>query len=243
MKGLLLLFTGIFLISFISASPGVYKQGEPISLTQTCADCTYINITSITAPNGTQIVGQVEMTKDGSVFNYTLDSFLTTSLGTYSINGMGNPLGVNDVWRYGIEVTYNGTEISTAQATLYGILFFVFIFFMVSFIFIINTLPSDNTKDEEGRLLSISYLKYLRSAFWFFEWMLLIGLLYLSSNLAFAFLNEQMFAGVLFTLFKVLFGMTPLIVVVWVIWIFAKMFHDRQFQNILNRGMFPQGRL
>jgi hypothetical protein len=108
MKGLLLLFTGIFLISFISASPGVYKQGEPISLTQTCADCTYINITSITAPNGIQIVGQVEMTKEGSVFNYTLDSSLTGDLGTYRVNGIGDPLGTDEVWTYSFEVTPSG---------------------------------------------------------------------------------------------------------------------------------------
>ena len=84
---------------------------------------------------------------------------------------------------------------------------------------------------------------YLRPALWFFEWMLFITLLFLTSNIAFAYLNEQMFANILFALFKITFGITPLILIVWIIWIFVEMFHDKEFQGMLNRGFFPQGKI
>jgi hypothetical protein len=142
-----------------------------------------------------------------------------------------------------LRVTYNGEEISTAHSVLYGSLFFIFIFFMISLVFLITKLPESNTKDEEGRILSISYLKYLRPALWFVEWMLFIAILYLSSNIAFAYLGEQLFANILFTLFKITFGFTPVIVVIWFVWMFVKMFHDKQLQNMINRGIFPQGKL
>jgi len=110
-------------------------------------------------------------------------------------------------------------------------------------LFGISHLPSRNQQDEEGRILSVTYLKYFRPVLWFLEWMLFIAMLYLSSNLAFAYLNEELFANILFTLFKVSLGVTPIIVIVWIIMIYVQMFHDRQFQQMLNRGIFPQGRL
>jgi len=72
-----------------------------------------------------------------------------------------------------------------------------------------------------------------------FEWMLFTGILYLFSNLGFAFLEEEMFSQTLFMLFKVCFSLTPVIVIVWFIWIIVSMFHDKEFQQMLNRGMLP----
>jgi len=96
---------------------------------------------------------------------------------------------------------------------------------------------------KEGNLMSISYLKYLRNIFYVFEWMLFIAALYISSNLAFAYLNEELFAKILFVLFRITFGVTPIIVIVWMAWIFVSMFHDKELQKLLNRGIFPEGRL
>lgn len=105
MRKLLLFLTfSIFLISIISASPGTYKQGQSIRLEQTCADCSSINITSIINPDGDQIVGNVEMTKDGSVFNYSLNGSLTYLIGTYRISGIGDPSGTDEIWTYPFEV-------------------------------------------------------------------------------------------------------------------------------------------
>jgi hypothetical protein len=110
-------------------------------------------------------------------------------------------------------------------------------------LFAINKLPRENSRDEEGRILSITYLKYLRPALWFVEWMIFIAVLFLFSNLAFAYLNENLFAQIIFVVFRICLGITPLIVIVWMIWIYVKLFHDKQFQKILNKGMFPQGKL
>lgn len=242
----LFLLLGIFLISFTSAqqtSLGIFPQGEDINLIQTCADCTFNNITAIDYPNGTRIISNVEMDKDGSVFNYTLDSSLTSSLGRYKVNGIGDPGGVNSIWSYTFDVTYSGKQLKEGQGFLYGSLLLILIFFFVIILFAINQLPSSNQKDEEGKILSITYLKYLRPIGWMFEYMLVVAILYLTSNLAFVYLDEQLFAQILFTLFRVLFGFAPVVVVVWIIWIYRQMFHDKHLQNLLNRGFFPQGKL
>ena len=167
----------------------------------------------------------------------------TSTLGRYNVKGMGDVNGVDTSFKTSFEVTYLGYTISSSQATLYAILLFVLIFVFIITILGINQLPSGNTQDEEGKILSISYLKYLRPVGWFFLYFLFIAILYISSNVAFAFLTGQLFAQILFTLFKVCFALAPVIVVVWIIWIYRQMFHDKQMQDMLNRGMFPQGKL
>ena len=132
-----------------------------------------------------------------------------------------------------------GQELTESQSLLSIGLMLILILFMGVIFFGIGLLPARNTKDEEGRILSISYLKYLRSTLWFVEWMLVIAVLFIVSNLAIAYLIDGLLADVFFTLFHMCFALTPLIVIVWMIWIFVSMFHDKQFQRLLNRGMFP----
>ena len=239
----MVLFTILLIGGVVGASPGIYVQGEDINLLQTCANCNSVNITSVTSPNGTQLIGSVPMTKDGSVYNFTLLGGNVTTFGTYRVNGIGDPDGTNEIWVYSFEVTYSGFELKEGQSFLYVSLFVILIFFFILILFAINQLPRSNQKDEEGRILSITYLKYLRPVGWMFEYFLVIAMLYLSSNLAFAYLNEQLFAKILFMLFRILFMFAPVVVIVWMIWIFVQMFHDKQMQKLLNRGFFPQGKL
>ena len=102
-----------------------------------------------------------------------------------------------------------------------------------------NQLPASNTKDEEGRILSISYLKYFRLVLWLFAYFMFIAIMYLSSNVAFAFLSEQLFAKMLFAIFVILMTISPLIIIVLMISFFVKFFHDKELQQYFNRGIFP----
>lgn len=250
-KKIILLFIFIFLsFSFTSAFDfgasatsvlGTTKQDGCITLYQSCPSCTYVNLTAIQYPNKTIILNEIGMSKSGT--EYTYEFCNTSNLGGYFYTTIGDKNGVVSTETISFEVTYGGDSVSSSQATLYAVLLFVLIFVFIVTILGINQLPSSNTKDEEGKILSISYLKYLRPVGWFFLWMLFIAILFLSSNIAFAFLGEQLFAKTLHMLFRVCFGFTPIIVVVWIIWIYRQMFHDKQMQNMLNRGIFPQGKL
>jgi hypothetical protein len=104
-------------------------------------------------------------------------------------------------------------------------------------------LPNSNQRDEEGKILSVVYLKYLRLPLWLFAYFLFTGIVFLSSNLAYAFLGEQMFAKILFAIYTILLSLSPLIVIVLLVSFFVRLYHDKQFQKMLNRGMFPGGRL
>lgn len=101
------------MLSFVSASIsnlGTVQQYDCISLLQTCSDCTYNNITSVLFPNRTTaaISGDFAMTKTGTEYNYTFCE--TSALGTYVVNGFGNPGGTKDTWNYYFDVTTTGNQ-------------------------------------------------------------------------------------------------------------------------------------
>ncbi len=113
-KLLLILMIGIFLVSLVpvlsatQVSLGVFKQGECIGLIQTCANCTYNNISRVFHPDATKSLDNNLMTKDDTYYNY---SFCNTSqLGTYIVNGFGDIDGIKTSWSYDLDVTPSGDE-------------------------------------------------------------------------------------------------------------------------------------
>lgn len=238
---IILLVCLVFLLAIVSAD-FKQQQGDCFNIFEVCDNCSYMNIT-VLFQNGTAIVENAAMTNLSSQYYYNYTFCETSNRGVYGVLYYYDDGADTYSKTDSFEVTYSGITLSTAQSILYGFFLVVFVFFMISLTFIINILPASNTKDEEGKILSISYLKYARSALWFVEWMLLVGLLYMASNVAFAYMPDELFAQVLFTLYSILFRITPVIVVVWIIWIFVRMFHDKQLQKLLNRGFFPEGKL
>lgn len=111
-KILLTLMFGIFFLSLASASIpslGTVQQNDCINLLQTCDDCSYNNITSVSYPNRTTnaLSLEVEMTRDGTEYNYTFCN--TSALRTYVVHGHGDTDGT-DTWNYMFEVTTTGNQ-------------------------------------------------------------------------------------------------------------------------------------
>lgn len=141
------------------------------------------------------------------------------------------------------EVTYTGKDLSTPQAILYGFFLTLLVLTFLSCFVGMNFLPARNQTDEDGKLLSISYLKYFRNVLGMIAYFLFIGINYIASSLAYAFLGEELVADTFLMIFRVSFGLAPVVVIVWMVWIIVSMFHDKQFQQLLNRGIFPQGKI
>jgi len=118
-KIFLFVIVGIFLISMISAqlpnlainnddiSIGIAKQELTMQLTQTCSNCTYVNLTKVLSPNQDFILlGQFSMTKNGTNFNYTFSN--THNLGIYYYTTCGDLNGVVTCQSINFEVTPTG---------------------------------------------------------------------------------------------------------------------------------------
>lgn len=219
----------------------VYNASNNVFLNDDDVNCSM----GIVDDKGESIFQQSAVTATGYVFMVNVSAANFSRLGRYhqGINCITNDgTTAGGVKTLSFEVTYSGFTLSTGSSIFYAVLIFLMMILLAGTIYGTSRLPEMNDKDEEGRIMSIKWLKYLRAPLYFVAWMLFVAILYISSNLAFAYLGEQLFAQILFVLFRITFGVTPLIVIVWFVWFFVKFFEDKKFQSLLNRGLYPQTR-
>lgn len=107
---------GIFLVSFVSAISNLdpIKKDECAELFQFCDDCTYVNLTAISYPNGTKDTSlNEEMTKINQNFNYTFCD--TSEIGNYFYIVCGDKFGSYKCEEISFKVTDTGEEANTTQ--------------------------------------------------------------------------------------------------------------------------------
>jgi len=109
-------------ISATQDSLGPRQAGTCINLPQTCASCTYENITGIEYPNNSYVLIEQPMTKNGIYYNYTY--CFPDLIGDYWIYGHDDETGIDEEWEYKVSITYNGEKVGLSNT----ILPFVFLF-------------------------------------------------------------------------------------------------------------------
>lgn len=239
-KILSILILGMFLISFTSAvqqTLGTFKQSEKISLIQTCSNCTYNNITGIISPNSTKILENVLMTKDGTFYNY---SFSDTSLtGEYIINGIGDLDGTTTIWSYNLFITQTGTQLTDGESKIYTTIIFIMFFLLSILIFFIFSLPSENERGEDGAIIGIVKLKYIRIFFIAITYPVTIIILNLMNGLAINFANLTIFAGTLGFLFDIMLRLAWIFTVFIIIWLVYNLIKDTNFKKAMDYATNP----
>lgn len=135
---IIILFSLLININFISAFDfdttsnndlGTFKQGECVSLFQTCDNCSYVNVTSVIYPDGTVNFIQGSMTKQGIDYNYSFCD--TNTLGDYKYTTHGDKGGADVTEVINFRITSSG------EGSVENI---VFIVTMLVFLFSINLL-------------------------------------------------------------------------------------------------------
>jgi hypothetical protein len=124
MKKLLMCFVlGVLLISMASASLGTFKQNECVGL-KTILNSTWVNVSTISYPDGSIEILNDAMEKNALTFNYTFCS--TSQIGEYLYDYYDNEgyVYVND-----FDVTASGSESNSS-------LFWLIIILSIGFILI-----------------------------------------------------------------------------------------------------------
>ena len=89
---------------------GTYKKGSCINLLQSCANCSYNNFTSVSYPDGTLEILNINASRNGSIF---FTSFCnTTQIGDYAIHGLTDVDGTETEYGYRFEVNQEGSKYS-----------------------------------------------------------------------------------------------------------------------------------
>ena len=128
-KKILIVFLVALMFGFISGAVetlGTFKQNSDIELLQSGANLTSCNITSVKYPNSSSAIKDVEMTKRGNEYNYTLNNSYTTTLGSYIVNGFCTNGTTDIVWAYDFDVTPSGE--SGAENIVFYIIILVILY-------------------------------------------------------------------------------------------------------------------
>lgn len=216
--------------------PPVIKD-RCVFLPQTCANCTFVNISSITYPNSSISVSNIRMTKNLQNFNYTYCQ--TDAVGQYIVCTTGDPNGNLESACYDFDVTFSGKKLDTPRAILYivftlfsGALFLLFLYPAVKIPF--------RHKEANDLFGQLNNKRYLKVFFICLTYITGVFLSYLLWNLSIGYLEFE-FAGVIFMgIFYVLMASTiPLMFVMVFIYV-ASLIQQKKLDNLIGRGLNPR---
>ena len=229
----MVLILGIFLISLASASLeflGSFEQNKCMNISQTCVTCSYVNISSVSSNENSNLISNVEMIYFGNG-EWRYEFCNTSDLGRYDVKHMGDINGVDDTDTFYFKVTPDGKEFTTQNSISYlgFILIILFTFFLT--MYGAGRIEWKSKRNSEGKILTINNFKYVKILLYtlaYFELMFLFGLSYKVCREAdiegFAqFFNfiYQLFLNLMYPL------MIALIIIIFVIWISNRKLHER----------------
>ncbi len=231
-KILTILLLGIFLISFGAAEGaaedclGVFKQDTSIQLTQKCPSCSYVNITSITYPNGTIFLNEV-MEKTGINFNFTLPDSSQEGKISYGVIGDKNGADPPKYEDLCIQITKSGSFIETGESIMYIIILIFIMIFLGMGLYVAIITPYQNLGEmtDDGPIITkVTKTKYVKIfAIWFSYGLLLTFITILTGMIN----NYIQFEGMknLFTntyIFLTVLGygvsVTAIVLIIWNVW-------------------------
>jgi hypothetical protein len=232
----------ILTLSSCSAVELYHQKQSDLEFGVTSNNATQCIMIAINSPNQEIFINQ-SGTRQSQTFNFSIAAGNYTELGVYCHNiecfdGVETKSG--DVC---YTVNYLGKELKQSQSTLYLGLLAIMVFILFATFFGMGFLPHSNIRDEEGRIMQINHLKYLRTPLWLFAYFVFVGIVYISSNIALAFLVEEMIGRILLTIYIILLGLAPVVIIVLMLSFFVKFYHDKEFQKMINRGILPGGHL
>ena len=141
------------------------------------------------------------------------------------------------------QINQDGLDPTNTRAIMYvgllGILIFLFLVNLGG----LSLLPNKNVKDDDGNIISPNKLKYLRPVLFVVAWVLLTTILFFASNVSFLYFNSNFAGDLFFAMYQILMTLAIPMVIIWLVWIIAKIFQDRELKNMIERGVeFEEGR-
>ena len=236
---LLLVFSMFLVIQNVGAdSIGNFKLNtDPVELYQICNNCTFCEFPRVMGPNNQTILSNLTTTRDGSYYYTNLASGNFTAVGDYEYgyvcgNGVENETGFID-----FTISYTGNTFTQTTAIVYFIALGILVLFIIGILLFMRKLPEGNAVDERGVIIQISQLKHLRPLLWGIVWMLVVALMYIVSNMTFAYLPSFFLGKFFFMIFKIMFYVAIICVPLWWVWIFVRIFQDKEYKRLMERGV------
>lgn len=159
---LILIFTSILLILPLMTAEQVNKD---LIINIQCTNSTYVNITSIiNKVNSTYVLkGEINLSKSGNNYNYTLNSTLNNQIGKLEISYHCDINGIDKSAGFLIDITKTGSTPNTSEGIIYVVVIIIsFILFLSGLIWCFYT-------DTKYLKLGLGLLSYI-----LFTWILFV---------------------------------------------------------------------
>ena len=145
------IFCLVFMTSFSMAlSIGTFEQDSEMEITNYCSsgDCSYVNLTTITYPNGTLYNINSAMINNNQMFSY---NYTPTDIGIYYFTTCGDPGGDSVCDKDEFEVTKTGYVDTLPYIYVNFIVLLLLVGFLVSIVIINNKI---NFEDWHRKIIS-----------------------------------------------------------------------------------------
>ena len=243
---IIILFVMVFTIQVVSSE--TFRQLEPLDLKKTCTNenssaCSNSAVCNMTVkyPNNTFLAQSNLMTNNNNgLFNITFNDSQISALGDYSWDMFCCDSGDCGEAHGNFYITKDGFPLSQDKALIYlGMLALLIILFFTIIVYA-GRLPSSNNTSEDGYLLSINKLKYLRAVLYVLSWGILLAIVFISSNVSYLFLESELMGDVFFMFYRIMMVLSLPMVIIWILYIFYNIFQDKEVKNMLERGVVLQ---
>jgi len=240
-KSILIILAILLLTTSINASfrsLGTFERDTDIILRQLCDNCTTNNITSVVYPNGSTILGDINMSRDGTEYNYTLNASFINPLGTYFVNGVGDEDGESKIWVYNFDITQSGRgDSTTGQAIIYfllmGLTLFLFSFCMIGGL----KIPWQNIRSEEGKIIGINNFKFVKIALFFFAYLTFIVIFFMADIISRRFLFIDTLSLFFNAVYRLLIGFLLPSLIVTFVFALIIFLQNKKIQKAIIRGI------
>ena len=210
------------------------KVGQCIQLVETCANCSSINLTSVRLPNNTILYYITPMSQNSTTYNYTFCK--TTLVGDYSYDVIGDPDGIYTVASVKFTVSKTGDIIQTSNSLIY---IFALVFGLSLFCFFLYgsiMIPFANERNEEGSLVSINWMKYLKIFFMCMTYVTFIWANYMVYNIVLGYTAFEGTAQFFYVIHRIAFTMLIPLIAISAIFTLIRYVKDIDYNKALKYG-------
>ena len=188
-------------------------------------------------PNGSHSTESV-MGLDGNTWDYELD----IARGNFSTLGEhGFYIWCNSTTQGGeakgtFQVTPTGKELTSGGAIIMVGLLGILILFLGVVMFGYFKMP-DHVRDDDGFVLSVSKLTYLKPVMLGVGWILLTGIMFIASNIAVGYLSTGLLGAFLFAIWRIMLLSNIIIIPLMVIKMIQDIALSKEMMGLIERGV------
>lgn len=235
----------ILLIGIASAT--TYKQSTPVDLKVPCtnstdglcSDSASCNITIID-PENKEVISNLTMTNQMMFrlyFNFTLNETHTRKNGEYSRIVYccdNNECGISTA---NFNINVGGKELTTGEGLVYVIFLIASIFIFLLCLWGALIIPFKNQRDEEGRVVSVNDLKYLKIVCIVLSYILLMWIFGILRSITSSFAILDGASKLFYYLFWIMFSFVWPAIVLSLLFTLIVFLESKKLKKAIDRGI------